>query len=235
MVASTLFAQKQIDSSPPVVLSPEQAAKEGQALVAEILAQKPAQNTTNAGVMAIRGKNTRTQIPIKFEVFSTETNWCSRYEAGNVDVLVLHEDTRANQYRMKTTDDNLNELSGNQATATPFAGSDFSISDLALEFFHWPEQRLTKKEMKRSRSCKVLESVNPKPVAGAYSRVVSWIDNESDGIVMAQAYDAKGNLLKEFIPKKIKKIEGQWQLEEMEIDNVQANSSTRVDFDLSQK
>jgi YD repeat-containing protein len=87
--------------------------------------------------------------------------------------------------------------------------------------------------MKRSRSCKVLESINPHPASGAYSRVVSWIDNESDGIVMAQAYDSEGKLLKEFIPKKVKKIEGQWQLEEMEIDNDQTGSSTRVDFDLN--
>jgi hypothetical protein len=114
----------------------------------------------------------------------------------------------------------------------PFAGSDFSFADLGLEFFHWPEQHLIKKEMKRSRACNVLESVNPHPVPNGYSRVISWIDNESDGIVMADAYDAQGKLLKEFIPKKVKKIEGQWQLEEMEIDNDQAGSSTRVDFDL---
>jgi len=114
----------------------------------------------------------------------------------------------------------------------PFEGSDFSIADLGLEFFHWPEQRLAKKEMKRSRSCMVLESINPQPAPGTYSRVVSWVDNESHGIVMAQAYDAQGKEVKEFIPKKVKKVEGQWQLQEMEIDNDQTGSSTRVDFDL---
>jgi YD repeat-containing protein len=121
----------------------------------------------------------------------------------------------------------------NGAIWAPFAGSDFSIADLGLEFLHWPDQHLTRKEMKRSRSCKVLESINPKPAPGACSRVVSWIDNESDGIVMAQAYDSQGKLLKEFIPKKVKKVEGQWQLEEMEIDNVQTDSSTWADFDLN--
>ncbi|HEX4263244.1 MAG TPA: outer membrane lipoprotein-sorting protein [Verrucomicrobiae bacterium] len=233
MFALSVFAQKQIDTSQPTVLSPEQAAKEGKALADEILGQKPAQNTTNAGVMTIRTPAMRAQIPIQFEVFNTETNWCSRYNASNMTVVVLHDGARVNQYRLSKPDGKVRDFSGNQAIKTPFAGSDFSMGDLGLEFFHWPEQRLTKKEMKRSRSCKVLESTNPEPIAGTYSRVVSWIDNESDGIVMAQAYDAQGKLLKEFIPKKIKKVEGQWQLEEMEIDNVQANSSTRVDFDLS--
>ena len=94
----------------------------------------------------------------------------------------------------------------------PFAGSDFSIADLGLEFLHWPEQDLTKKEVKRSLSCDLLESVNPHLVPGGYSRVISWIDIESHGIVMAQAYDSRGKLLKEFIPKKIEKVRGQWQL-----------------------
>ena len=232
-LAPALFAQKHLDTSQPVTLSTEQAAKEGKALVEEILSQKPAQNTTNAGVMSVRGRNTYAQIPVKFEVFNTATNWCSRYTASNMNILLLHDDTHANQYRLTLPDGKTRDFSGNQAIKTPFGGSDFSIGDLGLEFFHWPDQRLTKKEMRRNRSCKVLESINPEPIAGSYSKVVSWIDNESDGIVMAQAYDAQGKLLKDFNPKKIKKIDGQWQLQEMEIDNDQTDSSTLVDFDLN--
>jgi hypothetical protein len=230
--------------SQPTVLPPEQAAKEGKALVEEILSQKPAQNTTNTGVMTIRRNGTHTRIPIEFIVEIGTTNWTSTYNATLTNrfesVSVLHTSNLPNFY-----------LNGSWATTggipiiaplpgpvqkdaiwKPFAGSDFSLADLGLEFFHWPEQRLTKKEMRRNRSCKVLESINPHPVAGTYSRVVSWIDSESDGILIADAYDSQGKLLKEFIPKKIKKIEGQWQLEEMEIDNDQTHSSTRVDFDL---
>jgi len=228
-----------------VVLPPEQAAKEGHALAAEILAQKPAGNSKSAGVMTIRdAKNQRTRIPIRFETVITSTNWLSIYEAteaaGTRTLTIAHNGTDPGQYKMTflTKDGSTNLKLGHGTTtnnieALPFAGSDFSLGDLGLEFFHWPEQRLIKKEMKRSRSCKVLESVNPNPASGLYSRVDSWIDNESDGIVMAQAYDRQGKLLKEFIPKKVKKVEGQWQLEEMEIDNTQTDSSTRVDFDLS--
>jgi hypothetical protein len=228
-----------------VILPPEQAAKEGQALAAEIVAQKPAGNSRSAGVMTIRdAKNQRIRIPIRFETVITATNWLSIYEAteaaGTRTLTIAHHGTDPGQYEMTflTKDGSVNLKLGRGATtnnieALPFAGSDFSLGDLGLEFFHWPEQRLIKKEMKRSRSCKVLESVNPNPASGLYSRVDSWIDNESDGIVMAQAYDRQGKLLKEFIPKKVKKVEGQWQLEEMEIDNTQTDSSTRVDFDLS--
>jgi hypothetical protein len=74
--------------------------------------------------------------------------------------------------------------------------------------------------------------VNPSPSTNAYSRVVSWIDNESGGIVHAEAYDANGKLLKEFDPKSFKKVNGQWELQDMEIRNVQTGSRTRLEFDL---
>jgi hypothetical protein len=57
----------------------------------------------------------------------------------------------------------------------PFTGSDFWIADLGLDFLHWPKQRLLRKEMRHSKSCEVLESVNPQSVPGGYARVVSWI------------------------------------------------------------
>jgi YD repeat-containing protein len=223
--------------SQPVILPPEQAAKEGRVLAEEMVSQKPAANTTNAGAMTIRdADNNRTQIPVRFEVFTTPTNWCSRYKTTDMTVTVLHDGAKANQYQVAIPRQGRDFTATGQQLMLPFAGSDFAIADLGLEFFHWPEQHLTKKEMKRSRSCKVLESmesINPRPAAGGYSRVVSWIDNESDGIVMAQAYDSQGKLLKQFIPKKVEKVNGQWQLQEMEIDNAQTGSSTRVDFDLN--
>jgi hypothetical protein len=80
----------------------------------------------------------------------------------------------------------------------------------------------------------VLESVNPLPTADGYSRVVTWIDRESSGVVHADAYDAAGKLLKEFEPKEFKKVSGQWQLSEMEIRNVQKNSRTTIVFQLAE-
>jgi hypothetical protein len=124
--------------------------------------------------------------------------------------------------------------SGTQWTH-PFPGSDFWAVDLGLEFFHWPQQKLLKKVVRSSRGCSVLESMNPDPATNGYSRVVSWIDSESGGIIHAEAYDAKGKLLKEYDTKKLRKVNGQWQLEEMEIRNVQTGSRTRLEFDLKKE
>jgi len=244
--ALPLFAQKQMETSQPVVLSPEQAAKEGKELVAEILSQKPAQNTTNNGVMTIRRNNTRTAIPIQFSVWITPTNWLSGYNARTTNyvfqISVVHTDNQSNiyysnNYALVGNSGVMSTLPGvmsKWAINNPFANSDFSIADLGLEFLHWPDQKLLQKEMKRSRSCLVLESTNPNPTADGYAKVKSWVDNESKGILLAQAFDTKGKKIKEFIPGDVSrsKVTGQWQLGKMEIDNFQTDSSTIVRFDV---
>lgn len=116
---------------------------------------------------------------------------------------------------------------------SPFAGSDFWIADLGLEFFHWPEQKIIGHDTRRMRDCTELESDNPNPSAGGYSRVVTWIDNQTLAIIYAEAYDANNKRLKVFDPKKVKKVNGQWELEDIEIQNVQTHSRTWIRFDLS--
>jgi len=222
-------------ASQPITLSPEQAAKEGRALVDEMLSQQPDENVVT-GKMSIRTKiknKEYTEFPIEFRTIVTSTNWCSIYSAMDTEVTVIHNGVKPNEYRLHAPNGKIVTLTAEQAN-TPFADSDFSIADLGLEFLHWPDQRLLQKEMKRSRSCRVLESINPHPVAGSYSRVKSWVDAESHGIVLAEAYDLNGKELKEFAPKDFSKVNGQWQLEEMQISNVQTGSRTTVKFNLKQ-
>lgn len=89
--------------------------------------------------------------------------------------------------------------------------------------------------MRKGQFCAVLQSINPHPVPGGYSRVVSWIGiNHPDEIVLvhADAYDAQDRKLKEFDPKSLEKVNGAYQLESMEMRNVQAASRTIIEFDL---
>jgi hypothetical protein len=213
---------------------------QGRQLAQQLLEQRPATNFTQTGVLNIRDdKGNRSEIPLRFQTFVTVTIWSTTYEttpeSNHFSLVVIHEDGKPNQYELfKGAPLALalpQFLSGNK-TMTPFAGSDFWVADLGLEFFHWPEQKILKHEMRRGRACKVLESTNPDSSTNGYSRVVSWIDNESGGIVQAEAYDFKNKLLKEFAPKLFKKVNGQWELQEMEIRNVQTGSRTRLEFDL---
>jgi hypothetical protein len=114
----------------------------------------------------------------------------------------------------------------------PLAGSDFYLADLGLEFLHWPEQKIVKKEMRKSRSCRVVESKAPNASDSVYSRVLSWIDFETGNLIMAEAYDSKDRLLKEFSIRKISRAEGKAQLKEIEMRNDQTESRTRLEFNL---
>jgi hypothetical protein len=124
-------------------------------------------------------------------------------------------------------------MTASKVTGTSsFGGSDFWLGDLGLEFLHWPQQKILKREVHSSRGCTVLESTNPDPSTNGYSRVMSWIDTETLGVVEAYAYDAKGKQLKIFTPKDFKKVNGQWQVQTFVMENVQTGSRSRLEFDL---
>jgi hypothetical protein len=133
-------------------------------------------------------------------------------------------------YATGTNLDQPARLTGPRANR-PFAGSVFWLSDLGLEFFHWPEQRLIKYEMRHSRSCRVLESRQAPPPAEGYSRVLSWIDVETGGLISAEAYDPRNKLLKEFTVKGLQKVQNKWQLKDIRIRNAQTKAVTELEYD----
>ena len=247
--SAVCFGQRQNEPR-PAPLDPVQAEKEARALVAELLAQKPEQNTTNAGRVTIRDSaGKEREIPARFEITATPTNWVSVYEtlalegeSGGMRLTVIHSDERPNQYQLLdhsgagTTNAVPKDLAPDQIMI-PFAGSDFWVADLGLEFLHWPNQRLlAKNDPRHSKACRKLESVNPAPVHGGYARVVSWIMIEKPhGLVHADAYDARGEILKRFDPKSLEKVQGEYQLEEMEIRNRETGSQTVIKFNLARE
>ena len=240
------------------------AEVQGQQLAQEILSQRPAENTVNKGIMQTRdGSGHHSEVPIICRIIVmvsvANTNiivpdWQTFYQATFTNqtnyLRVTHSASLTNFYSYSTnTSDAVpvlgdipivghlfgsHQISGPELMS-PFAGSDFWICDLGLEFFHWPGQKVLKHETRRTRACTVLESTNPDPAPGSYSHVDSWVDNETLGLVHAEAYDAVGKLLKVFDPKSFKKVNGQWELQDMEIRNVQTGSRTWIKFDLSAK
>jgi hypothetical protein len=234
----------------PKPIDPVEGAKMGRALVEKILLAQQ-QNFTNRGVLQIRDKSrAQTSIPIQFEVQATPatTRNIFRTIPGKEDgrswsLIVTHDGLKPNVYEYAihspgAVNPGISVKTTNAPPITEtFAGSDFALVDLGLEFFHWPDQRVTKNQIRKGRACKVLESVNPKPTADSYARVVTWIDNDTSGIVHAEAYGLKdkNKPLKEFDPQNFTQVEGQWQIEQMEISNHQNGSRTRIVFDYDEK
>jgi len=241
LTAPACLAQKNVEKPP--TLDPMLAKREARELVAQMLSQRPAQDATNLGLLKIRGADEKEwEIKVRFSTWTTPTNWSNVYETipakdqPAVTLVIIHTDRGTNAYLLwigpggVSTNSEPKKLTGNEIMQ-PFDGSDFWMAD--LEFLHWPGQQFLKKEVRRNKFCDVLESVNPEPGTSGYSRVVSWISHEEPhGIVHADAYDSKGKPLKRFDPTEFKKVEGQWQVESMEIRNLKTDSRTVIEFNL---
>jgi hypothetical protein len=238
------MAQAKLDP-PSGKIDPADAPRLGSELVARLIQQAPAADRTNNGVIKIEGAGGIVRsIPVQFIIASAGSNWFSSYETRplegggpRVKVTVTHTPGRPGAYAIAESGPppgNPPRPLDRSDTMVPFAGSDFWIADLGLEFLHWPGQKLIRKQLRKGQSCDVLESTAPNPAPGGYGRVVSWLDIDTGGIVYARAYDAADRPLKEFEPKVFRKVKGEWQLEEMEIRNLQKHTKTRIEFKLGE-
>jgi hypothetical protein len=219
---------------------------QGRQLAQQLCEARPetGEKTLNTGTLTIRNSNGgRSEIALQVQILAGDVAYSTIYVAtsttNQLGLTICHSGEGIRYFSFQgplvscETNNNPLELNERQ-TMIPFANSDFWVCDLGLEFFHWPQQKVLKREIKRSRGCTVLESTNPDPSTNGYSRVVSWIDDESGGIVQAEAYDFNGKLLKEFMPKSFKNLNGQWEVGTMQMENVQTGSRTRLEFDLKQ-
>lgn len=232
-----VFGSVVFGAAPPLLID----AIEGQKLAREIRALVPTTNAIFSGVLRIASPRAESrEVPIKSAVIVDGTNWNSTYEARRTDaplegLVIRHSPGQPNEYVWRRGDQVV-KLDGGKAT-NGFAGSDFALLDLGLEFFNWPTQVVVMREMRKGRGCDVLESRPAQP--GLYLRILSWIDQESraqgqPGLLMAEGYDRNGKLLKEFEIKSFKKVAGRWEVSEMEIRNRQTKGSTRLQFEFSQ-
>ncbi len=212
---------------------------DGQALASFLRAQKPVIEAK--GSLRIDPANGKaTEIPVELRFVDDPVAWQSIYETQATNgipaekLVVTHEATGPNKYSLATGTNGSVVLAGAE-TERPFVGSDFWLADLGLEFFHWPAQRLVKKEMRKSRYCRVLESTNPSPSKKGYARVLSWIDVETGGLLRADAYDLVGDRVKEFSVSKLEKVNDHWQIKQIKIYNRLTDSTTELNFNLEVK
>jgi hypothetical protein len=215
----------------------------GQELAESLRSTPPDEDSSRQGHLRITTGGVSRSVPFRCEVKRVGPTWETDYtidpastqEAERLEVV--HQTNGPTVYRFArapSSGGSLPPLANVPAAdlEQPLAGSDFSFSDLGLEFLHWPGQRRLKGEMRLGQPCYVLEST--RPGGGEIVRIRSDIDKESGGLLIADAYDAAGSLIKEFSlhASSFKKIHGHWQVEKMEIRNKKTGSRTELKFDL---
>ena len=219
----------------------EDTKGEGKALVDDLLRRGPAENTEIRGLLKIRApRQPLYEIPVKMTTTVTKDGWIDTYESEPVlfhpaEILIIkHKFGAPNEY-LYAKGTGKNQPPEPQKISTnniwqPFAGSDFYLADLGLQFFHWDDHKIVKKEMRKSRSCRVVESMNPNPAISEYSRVLSWLDFETGNLILAEGYDLENRLLKEFSVRKVSRQKDRVEVKEIEIRNDRTDSRTRLEF-----
>lgn len=218
--------------------------KDAQEIVEIIRSRVPVKKIESQGVLKVRAPKTKMRsVPVHFEVRPlSEDSWESVYEAtlpegGQERLLIRSYINRPNEYVLSTKAEKEaewkpNKIQPGEESAVSFAGTDFWLCDLGLEFLGWSDQLFLKREMRKGRPCRVIQSAPEARTGTMYARVVSWVDNESDGIVMAQSYNEFNKRLKEFEVQSFKKVEGVWQLKKMTIYDNLTDSRTTLEIDL---
>ena len=112
------------------------------------------------------------------------------------------------------------------------AKSAFTLADLGLAFLQWPNQKTIRKQRRKSRACHVLESSRPSADSGGFLRVVTWVDIKSGGVLAADFFSSETKAKKRFSVKGLTKKDDQWQVDEMEMIDVDGRTRSRLRFHL---
>jgi hypothetical protein len=205
----------------------------GPRLAQQISSGAPDENSEIHGTIRIHAGDFRTNIPVVCKVEIAGNSWRTVYVAGSQILIVVHSTNGPNQYFTVANSNQTNAIASAD-TDIPLAGSDFSLTDLGLDFLHWPTQVEQKGEMRLGQPCYVLDSINGR--SDGIVRIRCYIDKQSGGIILADAYNAAGDVLKEFSlhGSSFKKVNGQWRLEHMEMSDHRKHSQTVIQFDIGQ-
>lgn len=210
--------------------APSAEAARGPELAERLRSARPAEATTLTAQMRQRpARGTRVVTPLRITTRPAADGWTVTYEPAAGAAHRVRFDG-ATPPRYERIEAGVVEPVGPEA---PLPGSDFFLGDLGLDFLFWPEQRVLRRELRRSRWCDVLESTAPPGARLPYARVVTWVDDETGGFIRAEAYDMAGRRWKIFSPGGVRRNVARdgYELKDLELSDVLADSFTVIEFD----
>ena len=120
-------------------------------------------------------------------------------------------------------------ISGSSAKQDYFMGTDFTYDDMGSRNVDEDTHKLLGEETVNGNLCWKLES-KPKDKDDIYSKKIVWIRKDCLVPEKADYYDRNGNLHRQLVFSGIKKVDGFWLAEKMEMTNVQTHHKTIIEF-----
>jgi hypothetical protein len=216
---------------------------------------EPITNSEIRGALQVKLKRKKLSIPFVCQVVKHADSWETIFTASGTSnspaetLIVRHAPGQTNTYTYARASAPgaalpvLAPVSREFAATTPFANSDFSLADLGLDFLYWPLQQRLENVSRLDRTCYVLESGNDR--SRDIVRMKSYIDKEYSSnlgeqgfpaLLVAEGYDSTGEMIKKFSlhGSSFKKVNGQYRLKKMEIENEKTGSQTTIEYDLKE-
>ena len=108
----------------------------------------------------------------------------------------------------------------------PIQNTALSWMDLTLGFLWWDGGQIIGQEENRGQPCYVLDRHAPHGGDMPYSSMRIWVDKRVSMLLQAQGYDKPGNLSRRLAVKSFKKINHEWMIKDLEVEDYARQSTT---------
>lgn len=190
----------------------------------------------NAKLRIQTHSNKKQEVPVTLLFQSRQGNWslsCSFPDHERRHRLFLNRDAMGTTaFQSSATAEALPVPLSEGEWFQGVAGSGFSPFELSLGFLDWNSQKIETTELRRGQSCYVLLSQpGETDRKGGWRSVRSWIDKDTLGVVYAEVHGDGGKRLKIFKPNEFKKINGTWQVTELEMRDLLSKERSYLTFE----
>jgi hypothetical protein len=112
---------------------------------------------------------------------------------------------------------------------TKVRDSAITYEDLSMRFLYWPVAKYLGEEMIRTRLAYRIEVHPGTRKDSVYGAARLWVDKATGALLRMEGYDWEGKLTKRFEVVGVQRIEGQWFLRTMRIENLDPESRKVLD------
>jgi hypothetical protein len=109
--------------------------------------------------------------------------------------------------------------------------SDLLWMDLTLGFLWWTDGKTLGVQEIRGQSCYLVDLYSPNPAADRYASVRLWIDRTHGMLMLAEAQDPLGHVIRRVTIKSFRKIGEHWMIKDLEIRTLPDNHKTILRID----
>ncbi len=183
----------------------------------------------NLRIRKPRGK--RENVPVTFRAKDEGVAHLETFETAKGTLQIRKTPGKPNEYFFIAPDAKEGKKMEGVELNQVFAGSDFTLGDLGLEFLQWPNQQVIGRASRLRETCNILLSKPENVLPGGYSHIKCWVEIHNRALLCVEAYRGTKRV-KLFQAKSFKKLEDEWQLRELELRNDVTDARTQIQFDL---